>query len=334
MARRRPEIVLKDMLNSAHQTQLLSIVQKKDQSAWIETATQLIFTSDDLKLIEAIAERLQDAPDTLRDIYHTILAMPKRYPRQFQWMLKRIQAGKLNEYMKPTLIPKLIDTLEYVRGVKATIKSILSLANFDAIISDADIDEARRINDAVRRSNVLPEFDKKNYTRIIEHYFPDLVEEKTDVIYATQTAFRRRKQELEHILSVEIPKNKKEIGRAREFGDLSENFEYKAAKEKQDQLYEKARNIEAELHKVQLIEQMDVNTDRVAVGTLVDMKSEKDGSVVTYKILGRWDTDLNKNTISNEAPLARMMLGGKIGGVVNIDGAKYTITKITKVTDL
>jgi transcription elongation factor GreA-like protein/transcription elongation GreA/GreB family factor len=334
MDRNSPESILSDMANPAHQMHLLSILQEKDPAAWVETATRLVFAINEPKLLDAITDRLQDRPDTLDDIYHTILATPKRHPKQFLWMLKKIQTGRLDAYMKPTLMPKLIDTLEYVRGVKSVIKSILSLANFDALVATADATEARRIWNAVKGSNVLSEFEQQNYMRIIEHYFPDFAEEKTDIIYATQDALKKKKQELESILSVEIPQNKKDIGRAREFGDLSENFEYKSAKEKQDQLYAKVRTIEAELQRVQLIERLDIKTDRVEIGTTVDLERMDDGSVVTFRILGRWDTDLGRNTISNEAPLAHLMLGRTIGASINIDGILHKIRRITKITDL
>ena len=133
---------------------------------------------------------------------------------------------------------------------------------------------------------------------------------------------------MNRILTVEIPENKKEIGRAREFGDLSENFEYKAAKEKQDQLYEKVKSIESDIQRAQLIEHHKIDTRHVAVGTTISLKNLKDESTVVYSILGRWDTDLTKNVISNEAPLARSLLDKEVGDRIQIDGIEYEITKI------
>jgi transcription elongation factor GreA len=328
-----PEAILKDMVNPDHQKRMLSILREKQPQAWIDTASQLVFANDDFRLLDALAEQLMVVPDKLDDIYHRILAMPKQYPKQFHWMLKKIETGQLDEYMKPTLIPRLIDCLDYVSGVKATVKAILSLPRFDALLSGADTDTAARILNAIKKSNTLTRFEKGNFARIMEHHFPDLAEEKTDIIYTSEAALRRKQGELEHLLNVQIPENKKEIGRAREFGDLSENFEYKAAKEKQDQLYEKAKTIESELRKAQLIEPDSVQIDRVGVGTAITLKRADDGSVVTYRILGRWDTDLNNNIISNEAPFARSMLGKKIGDLVEIEGVAYSIADIKRADD-
>jgi transcription elongation factor GreA len=324
----RPETILKEMINHDHQRMMLQILRQRSGNDWTTVASKLVFTTGDFRLLDALVEELAHAPGTLDDIYHRILAMAKQYPKQFHWMLKRIASGNLNEYMKPTLIPRLIDSLEYVRGIKATAKTILSLDTFDELMTQSPPDLAARIRDAVSRSSTLTDHEKKRFLRIIEHHFPDFVEETTDIIYTTEAALQKKKAELEHIVSVEIPKNKKEIGRAREFGDLSENFEYKSAKEKQDQLFAKVRAIETELQQVQLIEPGKAKTDSVEIGTAVTLERTDKESRVTYRILGRWDTDLSNNVLSNEAPLARAMMGKHIGDAVQIDGVDYQITAI------
>ena len=324
-----PEEILKDVTNHEHQSKLLSMLTEIYPENWIDMTYELVFTSDDFRLLDSLVGQLEKAPHKLEDVYHKILAMPKQHPRQFQWMLKRIETGSLREYLKPALVPRLVDSLEYVRGVKATIKKILSLANFDSIVAQAQVDEAARIRNAVSKNSILTEYEKKNLVRIIEHHFPELIAKKYDIIYTTEAALRRKKEELTHILTVEIPENKKEIGRAREFGDLSENFEYKAAKEKQDQLYEKVKNMESEIQRAQLIEPHKIDTQCVVVGTAVSLKNLIDNSIVVYRILGRWNTDLARNVISNEAPLARTLLDKKIGDRIEIDGIDHEIVKIS-----
>jgi transcription elongation factor GreA len=324
-----PETILKEMINHDHQRMMLQILRQRSGSDWTAVASKLVFATGDFRLLDALVEELTHAPGTLDDIYHRILAMAKQYSKQFHWMLKRIATGNLNEYMKPALIPRLIDSLEYVRGIKATAKTLLSLDTFDELMTQSPPDLAVRIRDAVSRSSALTDYEKKHFLRIIEHHFPEFAEESADIIYTTEAALQKKKAELEHIVSVEIPENRKEIGRAREFGDLSENFEYKSAKEKQDQLFAKVRAIEAELQQVQLIEPGKAKTDRVEIGTAVTLERTDKESRVTYRILGRWDTDLSNNVLSNEAPLALTMLGKHPGDAVQIDGIDYQITAIT-----
>jgi transcription elongation factor GreA len=198
------------------------------------------------------------------------------------------------------------------------------------MVGQATEKEVLRIRESIERSVSFTEHEKKNFLRIIEHHFPLLFEKKVDVIYSTATALRQKKKELDHILNVEILENKQDISRAREFGDLSENFEYKAAKERQDQLYQKVKTIEWELQKTELIDASKITTDRVDVGTTVTLEKTADRSRIVYTILGRWDTDLEKNIISNEAPLARVIIGKKCGDVVDIEEIEHKIVEIDK----
>jgi len=138
---------------------------------------------------------------------------------------------------------------------------------------------------------------------------------------------------LNKIITIEIPENKKDISRAREFGDLSDNFEYKAAKERQDQLYQKVRIIESELEKIQTINPATITTDRVSIGTKIRLKNLQDNKSIYFTILGRWDTDLEKNIIANEAPVAKSLLNKVPGDHIKINEIEYEIVEIEKGLD-
>ncbi len=326
----KPETILHEMTNPQHRGSFLKYVKAKAPDRWHTTATEIFFGSDDFRIMDSVADHLNDAPRKMEEIYQRILVMPRAYPKQFHWMLKKIESGALQDHLRPNLIPRILDCTNYVPGITAIVKRILTWKNFDLVISQAEEGEAERIRDSIKTSNTLTDHEVSGYLRILEHHFPNLAEEATDVIYATEAALARKKSELENILSVEIPANKKDISSAREFGDLSENFEYKAAKEKQDQLYAKVKNIESELLNTRIIDPHKINTDTVNVGAAVTLQSSEDDSIVHYTIMGRWDTDLSNNIISNEAPLAQIMMGKKCGDRVRIDRTEYTIIKISK----
>ncbi len=326
-----PEDILKETSNPHNRARIISCIKTNNPSRWFKTATDILFATDDYGTMDTVADHMKDVPEKLNDVYQRILAAPREYPRHFQWLLRKIESGELSEYLRPNLIPKFIDSLYYIQGVRATVKKILALKKFDELVSRAQESEAKRIRDAVVNSSELTDHEKSGYLRILEHYFPIMAEKKTDIIYTSEAALARKTKELEYILTVEIPANKKEIGRAREFGDLSENFEYKAAKEKQDQLYAKAKIIESELQKARVIDRHMITTDEASIGTTITMQHTERDSTVAYTIMGRWDTDLSHNIISNEAPLAQSIIGKKIGDTVKIEGAEYRIIKITQV---
>jgi len=324
------EQIVSNLNNLEHQKRLLREIKEKNQKEWPEIFKKLLFTATEAKLLDAIEEYLRAVPETLKDIYYTIFSLPKHYPLQFQWILKKIQTGNLQEYLNIRFIPRLIESLNYVKGIKGMVSRILSLDTFDNIIKDAPEDDARRILDTINSSTVLEYYKKKDLLKIIQFHFPHLLARESEVIYATEASLKSKKEELNRIITVEIPENKKEIGRAREFGDLSENFEYKAAKEQQEQLYQKLRNLESELAKAQIIDSSKVNTKHVDIGTKITLKNLQDDTVTHYTILGRWDTDLEKNIISNEAPLARSLLEKVRGDEVTINNVPYGIIEIEK----
>ena len=327
------EKILNTLQNTAHQRSILTAV-KKQESEWVKIFKNLMLATSDPKLLQELTENLGSVPDTLKDVYFTIISFPKKYPAQYQWLLKSILAGKLKEYSGPSFVPKMIDSIDHVKGIKGTVMKILDLANYDKIIGQASQDEAKRILEAVEASTALLDYKKKDFKRIIEYHHPALFSRIDDIIYATAKALRCKQDELDHIVNIAIPENKKEISRAREFGDLSENFEYKAAREQQEQLYSKVRTIEEELSKVQIITRDKIMVDRVSVGSEVNLQNLSDGTLIKYTILGRWDTDLEKDIISNEAPVARILLKKKPGDRVIINETEYEIVKIEEYKDL
>jgi transcription elongation factor GreA len=314
----------------SHQKTVLEYIQNQHPDEWPRIFKQLVFTGTEHKLLDELGRFLSNAPDVLQDTYRTIFSFPKKYPHQYRWMLKKMQAGDLSEYLQPSFLPRMIDSLDQVKGIKATVHKILMLERFDDIIKHASRDEAQRILKTVNTAATLEDYRKHDYERIIRFHHPTLFKTQRIDIYTTEPALLMKKEELEHLLAVEVPANKKEISRARDFGDLSENFEYKAAKEKQGQLLEKVRVLQSDLEQAQIIDRDTIDTSRVSIGTRVTLTHVGEGTELQYTILGRWDTDLEKNVISNEAPVAQALLGKPWGDRVRIHDGEYEITRIDR----
>lgn len=310
-----------------HQRYVVTKLKERHPESWPRQLKNLMLSLEDHAVLDELEKQLQSYPDLIADLYQTIITLPGHYSRPFPWLLKKISEGQIERFLTPLYLPKIIAGLDFIRGQKAVVKKIFSLDRFDAIIQKAAAEDGQRILNAIMASEAFADFEKKDLLRIIEYHFPQLFARTEDVIYATVEAQRRKQAELEHILKVAIPENKKEISRAREFGDLSENFEYKAAKERQDQLYQRLKDLQADLSRVRLIEPQKVSLERVGVGTKVTLQDNK-GNEITYTILGRWDTDLARNIIANEAPAARQLLNKKEGDTVELSGVTYTIHRI------
>jgi len=321
--------ILKKIIDPGHQKEILQIIQEMNPGTWTKLFKKILLTVNQPKVLDEVYSSLKEQPNIVKDTLYTILSRPIDSPHAYRWMLKKMIDNDLPEYNKPAFLPRIIESVDHITGIRSMVISFLSLDRFDKLIKQASIDEAQRILDTVLISESLEEYQKNDMTKIIEYHHPDLAKQEMDIIYTTAHALKKRQAELDRLLSEDIPANRKEISRAREFGDLSENFEYKAAREKQSQLMEKTRIIEQEITHAEIIDPARIPDGVVSIGTRVLMK-DKDGQSNHFTILGRWDTDLEKHIISNEAPAAKQLLGKTIGDTVTIQDTVYIIEHIEK----
>ncbi len=136
--------------------------------------------------------------------------------------------------------------------------------------------------------------------------------------YITRNGFDKIKKELDHLKSVERPSISRQIGEARDKGDLSENAEYDAAKEAQGLLELKISQLESKLRDSKMIDESKVDTTKVQILSKVTLKNTKNKSVVTYTIVPEGETDLKSGKISIETPIAKGILGKKVGETAKV----------------
>lgn len=129
----------------------------------------------------------------------------------------------------------------------------------------------------------------------------------------------RLKEELHRLKTIERPAVINAIAEARAQGDLSENAEYDAAKEKQGFIEGRISDLEAKLSNAQLIDPSELEADgRVVFGTTVDLEDLETGQTVTYQIVGDTEADIRLNLISVSSPIARALIGKSTGDVAEV----------------
>jgi transcription elongation GreA/GreB family factor len=151
----------------------------------------------------------------------------------------------------------------------------------------------------------------------------------------SRASFQKRQAELDEIIQKKIPQNSKEIGQARSYGDLRENFEFKAAKDMQKLLMRRRAELEVLLTRAQPTDFTDVKTDIAQIGTSVTVTDLDSSKQSTYHILGAWDSDPDRGIISYPAALAQALLNKRAGDTVETAGEAgkllYRIDRIEKV---
>jgi transcription elongation factor GreA len=134
----------------------------------------------------------------------------------------------------------------------------------------------------------------------------------------TKAGLSRLKEELKRLKAVERPKIVKEIAEARSHGDLSENAEYHAAKEKQSHLEGRLRQVEHWIATAEVIEVGKLKGDRVVFGATVTLADAESGDEVRYQVVGELEADLKQGKISVTSPIARALIGKQEGDVVKV----------------
>lgn len=139
----------------------------------------------------------------------------------------------------------------------------------------------------------------------------------SDKVPMTPAGAAKLREELTR-LKEERPKISREIGVARDHGDLSENAEYHAAKERQGLVEAQIKDIEAKLARAEIIDPAKLTGDRVQFGAFVELFNLDTEEESTYQIVGADEANIDAGTISVSAPLARALIGKTIGDEVTI----------------
>jgi transcription elongation factor GreA len=132
------------------------------------------------------------------------------------------------------------------------------------------------------------------------------------------------KDELKRLREVERPKNVRDIEEARAHGDLKENAEYHAAKERQGFIEGRSRDIEAILAQAEVIDPAKLSGTKVVFGATVKLADVDSGDEVTYTVVGDHEADIKAGRIAISAPLARAMIGRERGESVSLKTGKGT----------
>lgn len=148
----------------------------------------------------------------------------------------------------------------------------------------------------------------------------------------TKEGFENIKILLEKMKRVDRKEVVEAIKEARSHGDLSENAEYDAAKERQGMIEAKIAEIEGKMGKFDVIDTANIKTDRVVFGVTVELENIESEEIKTFKIVGPDEADIKRGTISILSPVARALIGKRVGDEVTVHAPggeiEYEVKKI------
>ena len=188
--------------------------------------------------------------------------------------------------------------------------------------------EFETVRDSMRKLLLTPVFEELNKRslmgRIIRVY-PEIQSmltgdsgEKQEALVVSWASLEKRKAEYQDLITKKIPENTKEIAIARSYGDLRENFEFKAAKEMQRVLMRRKSEMEQQLSRARGTNFENPDTTQVSIGTVVELQNLADANRISYTILGAWDGVPEEHIISYLTAIGQALMGRKVGDQVDL----------------
>ncbi|HEX8153831.1 MAG TPA: GreA/GreB family elongation factor [Thermoanaerobaculia bacterium] len=310
-------------------------VIRENHPDWPKVYAEAFFLDDEPRILTNIMSALEEAGQTeIRDrLMDETIRYPRRHPRAFYWYAKRLHDDETpNDRANYNLLFQLLDALTHDEFsiVRARLKEMFDKGGLAIriIMNQNNEEQARKLVETLDRYGALEEYRRDIVKAAALMKFPQLREPQAEPVYATADSLEKKRAELTHLKSVEIPANSKALQAAREMGDLRENFEYKAARARAEYLSARVGELASEISRVQVLEPGRVDTSVVRVGTKVELANGDVRREVT--ILGPWESDPERGIYSNQSEVAKKLMGHSTGDLVSFMGNDYQIETIRR----
>ncbi len=290
------------------------------------------FREEDARTLDLIDRRLAEVdPPTREATLDKLLKSPRSGPRAFLWFgLRAAQDESFRARLTPTVLGRLLDAASWedLGGGRAKIRELFDRTGMAAawLVKQATLEDAQQFLQALDRHNDLEPHRRAALFSAAEMRFPDLRKGGDENFFVTEEALEGKKKELEKLVHEDIPENTKGLALARAEGDLSENFEYQARKQRQQDLDVRVARLQEELRKARVLDPATVDLSEVRPGTRVTLRLLGGTRAVT--LLGPWDSRPEADVYSYLADVSKGLLGRKVGDRVSFLGDQGLIESI------
>ena len=326
-------------LPSAKERRVLQALPRSLGDAWTRRAWQMI-GSNNSRLVTQIPKIFVEngRVDELQTMLERAVSEHSARSEIMIWLCR--ERANWPKLVTPEILPAILSAIERDQHDEASRSSRLRdlLLDDRELISDvfagADVSVAR---DIMRRLLLTPVFDgltKRSLMARMIKLYPELEsmatgaqpEEKAESLIVSWSSLHKRREEYEEIVNKKIPENSREIGVARSYGDLRENFEFKAAKQMQAVLMRRKSELEQMLHRACGTDFSNADTSQVSIGTIVTLREVDSGQEESYTVLGAWDGDPERHIISYQTAIGQSLLGKRNGDRVTLNTDHGTAT--------
>jgi transcription elongation GreA/GreB family factor len=311
-----PRLVLPGIRDHVAREKALEAI-RAGRPDWEEIFTDQIAREEDARVLAMLFGALGEKG---AELTKKILRSPRMAPRAFVWACERMHADGVTE--APGLFLAITDALrmDEFSGLRSRLKEFFEPGAFGVVLvrAAASEEEARDFLHALDRVAGLEEHRRATVREALLMKFPGLRAPAREYLYATAESIEARRQELLHLKQVELPANAEAMRAAKEHGDLSENFEYHAARQKHEYLSARIASLADDLARSRALDPARIDASEVRVGTRVRLRDTANGTETEATILGPWDSRPEDGVYSYQSEFAQRLLGLRVGDRVRV----------------
>ncbi|MCX7895859.1 MAG: GreA/GreB family elongation factor [Thermoanaerobaculum sp.] len=319
------------------ETVLLQLAEEGDSETlarWLERETHP-------RLLHLVAQQLLQLGQEglVQKFFAQVFLHPARFAAAWVWALELEEgplAAMVAEKKSAASLLRLVDAGERKEFApyRARIRALISPHSWVGKVLREGLTEelARRLYHILQSPGVLRE-ERAWLRRVLLSRFPQLAgaPPAEETVPALPQTVQWLQEQLATLLYKEIPATLKAIQAARAEGDLRENFEYHAQRERQEQLSSRAAKIQADLARIQIVDPSRVDASEVRVGCEVELVAEGTGERRRVILLGPYEADPQLGIFSHASQVGQTLLGKSPGSEVSLEGQRYRISKIAPV---
>ncbi|MBN1130533.1 MAG: GreA/GreB family elongation factor [Chitinispirillaceae bacterium] len=309
---------------------------RETSDQWARVYAGLLTVESDSPIITMLYDALNNNEGTatqLKRLLDDIVSSPSKAPALFLWLCTAMPArGELGTYMNWSLLQTIMLLLanDTIKQYNAALRRLFDENGLvESISRTLDRESAQIFITLLERDSALEEHRRERLLGDLRSFVSPVAGDTQSIFYVTAKALAQRQEEFMKITTVDIPQNTEEIVKARAHGDLRENFEYHAARARQEMLSSRAKTLHDELQFARPLDPAAIDGSVIAAGTTVVLAPADGGDPMTVTLLGPWDSDPDNNIFSYQTKLAEQLLGRKQGDIVEFNGKQHSIDRIT-----
>ncbi len=316
------------------------------EDRWVNRALSLLPQTHNARVVGEVARLFEskERGDEMRAYLDRSIRDYSVTCEMLLWLVKERDDQNYRSFINQRLFAAILSALE--RDSLSEIKRSTKLRDLlssdreliGELLAGASPAEMRTAARALLATPALEELDKRSLMARLIKLHPELHmlltgggEEKPTALVVSWASLEKRKLELDDLVNRQIPKNIEEIKVAREYGDLRENFEYKAAKEMERVLARRRAEMERDLGRARGTNFENPDLTMVSIGTTVTLKDEADGKREDYAILGAWDGNPEKHILSYLTAIGQALLGHRVGETIQLPDESGSNARSVKI---